>query len=138
MNTKALKKDFTFCMVNRRFKLPRRSANKLKRKYTYKGQSLAFYHPETRQIQLVRHPKRILIEYAQGMNFRISATLHRAGFHIKPKRSIKKREKILSGYRHIKDVGDMYSRIISHESIHKALDNIGELRACMEFDNLNV
>ena len=125
-------------MVNRKFKLPIRSANKLKRKYSYKGQSLAFYHPETRRIQLVRHPKRILTEYAQGMDFRTGATLHRAGFHITPKRSIKQRERMLSGFKKIKNAGDMYSRLLSHESIHKALDNIGELKACMEFDNLHV
>ena len=133
-----VKNDYTFDLVGKRFKLPPESAKKLKRIYVNKGYSLAFYHPESRRINLVKHRKDELLEYAEGMNFRTGAILHKSGLHITPKRSIKQLQKMLPGFEKVDDAGDFYSRILTHETIHKALDNIGELRASMEFDNIHV
>lgn len=128
--------DFTFNLVGKRVELSRGEQTKLKQQYIYKGKSLAFYDTISRRINIVMHKRSDLIEYAEGMNNHVGSRLHKSGFHLQPRRSIRQLEKQLPGFDKVRDVSDMYSRIISHESIHKALDNIGELRACMEFDDL--
>ena len=132
-----LRTDYTFNLVSKRVELSKEEQRKLKQQYIYKGKSLAFYDSVTREINIVMHKRNDLEEYAEGMNHRVGSALHRAGFHLESRRSVKQLEKQLPGFNKVKDASDMYSRIISHESIHKALDDIGELKACVGFDNIH-
>ena len=92
------------------------------------------YGHNTDRIMLVKFTKKQII--AQVKDFNTGERVHRAGFKIRPRRSYQTQERMMPGFHKIVDIRDHFGRILSHESLHKAIRKIAGEKATEQFDEV--
>lgn len=127
-----LNNDYTPVMLrpSEMRKIARSDGSHIKQGYYVQGG----YGHVTDRILLVKFTKKQIIQ--QVKDFNTGERVHRSGFKIRPRRSYKSQEKMLSGFYKITDIRDHFGRILSHESIHKAIRKIAGEKATEQFDEV--
>lgn len=127
-----LNSDYTPIMLrpSEMRKIARGDGSHIKQGYYVQGG----YGHDTDRIMLVKFTKKQII--AQVKDFNTGERVHRAGFKIRPRRSYKTQERMLNGFHKITDIREHFGRILSHESLHKAIRKVAGGAATEQFDEV--
>ena len=88
----------------------------------------------TDRIMLVKFTKKQILQ--QVKDFNTGERVHTSGFKVRPRRSYKYLDRRLKGFHKTTNVCDHFSRILTHESLHKAIRKVAGSKATEELDEV--